>query len=316
MDIDITDKAMTSRLANFRPLVSEFHSGLKAFQDSGKRFRILKTIHPSDSFPQEPNSAPSEAESPKTLFILDSSFNPPTTAHKSIAQSALSKPASGAFPRPHRLLLLFATLNADKAAMPASSEQRLTLMSIFASDLIESLNANQDEFSVVPIDIGVTTDPYYTDKSTAIETEGPEWYATRPKHIHLVGFDTLKRLFATKYYPKYDPPFSALNPYFDVGHRLRVTLRPDDEFGNVEGQKAFLQKIADGEFEEDGAKKEWATQIDLVPPNPKIGVSSTKIRKAAEAGKWDELAELTTPSVAAWVRHERLYESDESAKMA
>jgi nicotinamide-nucleotide adenylyltransferase len=310
------DEAMASRLANFRPLVSELHSALKAFQDSGRRFKILKTIHPSNQFPQDPINAPLEADSPRTLFILDSSFNPPTIAHKSIAQSALRKTESDAFPTPHRLLLLFATLNADKAAAPASSEQRLTLMSVFATDLIESLNASHDEYSAVPIDIGVTTDPYYTDKSAAIETEGREWYPTQPKHIHLVGFDTLKRLFATKYYPKYDPPFSALNPYFDVGHRLRVTLRPDDDFGNVDEQKAFLQKIADGEFEKDGAKREWAKQIELVPPSPKVGVSSTKIRRAAQAGKWDELAELTTPSVAAWVRHEMLYEGDESAKMA
>ena len=312
----MTDEAMASRLVNFRPLVSELQSALKAFQDSGRKFRILKTIYPSSQFPQDPNNAPSGADSPRTLFILDSSFNPPTIAHKSIAQSALRKTASDAFPEPHRLLLLFATLNADKAAAPASSEQRLTLMSIFATDLIESLNASQDEFSVVPIDIGVTTDPYYTDKSAAIETEGQEWYPTQPKHIHLVGFDTLKRLFATKYYPKCDPPFSALNPYFDVGHRLRVTLRPDNDFGSVDEQRAFLQKIADGELEKDGAKREWATQIDLVPPNPRVGVSSTKIRRAAQAGKWDELTELTTPGVAAWVRHEMLYESEENAQTA
>lgn len=187
-------------------------------------------------------------------------------------------------------------------------------MSIFARDLIESLQAHQED--PITVDIGVTKDPYYTDKSAAIETEGLEWYPAKPTHIHLVGYDTLKRLFATKYYQNFDPPFSALNPYFDVGHRLRVTFRPDDEFGDIDKQKAFLQKISDGEFEKDGAKREWAKQIELVPPNPKAGVSSTKIRKAAQAGRWDELAELTTPSVAAWVRHERLYEEDKDAKLS
>lgn len=185
---------------------------------------------------------------------------------------------------------------------------------MFASDLAETLKANAQEYSQAAIDIGVTTDPYYTDKSAAIETEGLEWYPPQPKHTHLIGFDTLQRLFAAKYYPNHDPPFSALNPYFDVGHRLRVTLRPDDAYGSPDEQRAFLQKIADGESADQGAKKEWAGQIELVPPNPKVGVSSTKIRKAAQAGKWDELAELTTPSVAAWVRHERLYESEASAR--
>jgi nicotinamide-nucleotide adenylyltransferase len=305
---------MASRLANFRPLVAEFGSALKTFQDSGARFQVLKTTTSDNWSPQDPKNV--TTNSPQTLFILDSSFNPPTVAHLSIAQSALRLSSTKYFQEPHRLLLLFATSNADKAASPASFDQRLTLMSIFASDLAEILNKNPQEYSPAAIDIGVTTDPYYTDKSAAIETEGLEWYPTKPKHIHLVGFDTLKRLFAAKYYPKFDPPFSALNPYFDFGHRLRVTLRPDDDSGNTDEQKAFLWKIAEGELEKEGAKREWAEQIELVSPNPKVGVSSTKIRKAAQDGKWNELTELTTPSVAAWVRHERLYESNQSARMA
>ena len=303
-------------LASFRPLIAEFRSALSAFQDSGSKIQILKTIYPANVFPQEPK-APSDSDSPRTLFILDSSFNPPTVAHKSIAQSALRKTSSDVFSKPHRLLLLFATMNADKAASPASFDQRLTLMSIFASDLVESLNANSEEYSVVPVDIGVTTIPYYNDKSTAIETEGQEWYSAKPKHIHLVGFDTLKRIFTAKYYPKFNPPFSALNPYFDAGHRFRVTLRPDDEYGNEDEQRALVQKLADGEFEDVGWKREWVKQIELVLPNPTVGVSSTKIRRAANAGQWNELAELTTPSVAAWVRNESLYKVDASGmKMA
>ena len=305
-----------SSLVSFRPLVAEFRSALKAFQDSGSRIQILKTIYPTNVFPQDPK-VPPESDSPRTLFILDSSFNPPTIAHKSIAQSALRKSSNDEFTKPHRLLLLFATMNADKAASPASFDQRLTLMSIFAADLVESLNANREEYSVVPVDIGVTTVPYYHDKTAAIETEGQVWYPAKPDNIHLVGFDSLKRIFATKYYTKFDPPFSALNQYFDAGHRLRVTLRPDDEYGTEDEQRAFVQKLADGDFEKDGGKREWAKQIELVLPNPMVGVSSTKIRRAAKAGQWDELAELTTPSVAAWVRNESLYKEDASgAKMA
>ena len=303
-------------LASFRPLVAEFRSALKAFQESGSKIQILKTVYPANVFPQEPNPS-SDSESPRTLFILDSSFNPPSIAHKSIAQSALRKSSDDSLSRPHRLLLLFATMNADKAASPASFDQRLTMMSIFAADLVESLKANIEEYSVVPVDIGVTTVPYYHDKTAAIETEGQIWYPSKPKNVHLVGFDSLKRIFAAKYYSKFDPPFSALNPYFDAGHQLRVTLRPDDEYGNEDEQRAFVQNLADGELEKDGGRRQWAKQIELVPPNPTVGVSSTKIRRAAKAGQWDELAELTTPSVAAWVRHESLYKDDATgAKMA
>jgi nicotinamide-nucleotide adenylyltransferase len=190
-------------------------------------------------------------------------------------------------------------------------------MCIFAKDLIDSLQSRADLFSIVPVDIGVTTVPYYTDKSAVIESEGSEWYPTKPKHIHLVGFDTLTRFFAAKYYQKFSPPFSALNPYFDGGHRLRVSLRPDDDYGDLDYQKGFLNELEGGKLEAEGAKREWTRQIDLVDPNPEAGVSSTKIRRAAKRGDWDEFCQLTTPNVAAWIRSESLYADDDTgAKMA
>ena len=312
----ITNDAMTSRLGAFRPLLSELSSALKSFQNSDSNFQILRTVHPRSSTPQEP-AIPSKDESPRTLFILDSSFNPPSVAHQTLAQSVLRKSSSDSFLKPHRLLLLFATMNADKAPSAASFDQRLTLMSIFATDLLEDLEAKSDEYSIVPVDIGVTKVPYYTDKSRAIEIEGVQWYPAKPKHIHLVGFDTLTRFFAAKYYQKFDPPFSALNPYFNAGHRLRVTLRPDEEYGSLDDQRAFLKRLEDGEMEKDGGKREWAKQVELVPPNPKARVSSTRIRKASKREDWDELDQLTTPLLAQWVKSEKLYEEDDKgAKMA
>lgn len=312
----MSNDSMSTRIANFRPLVTELGSALKNFQQSGSKFRVLKTVHPKNAKPEQPSS-PSPNESPRTLFILDSSFNPPSIAHRYISMAALQKSTSDSFPKPHRLLLLFATMNADKAPSAASFDQRLTLMCIFAQDLVESLKAKSEVYSVVPIDIGVTTVPYYTDKTAAIQEEGSEWYPSQPKHIHLVGYDTLVRLFNAKYYSKFDPPFSALNPYFDAGHRFHVTLRPDDEYGSEEEQKAFLKKIEDGELEDQGGKREWAKQIQLVPPHAEGGVSSTKIRKAAKRGDWAELNRLTLPTVGAWVKEEKIYaEDDRGAKMA
>ena len=315
-DATMTDGSMAFRISSFRPLVKDFNSTLRDFQDSNSNFRVLKTVLPSSRVPQEPVS-PNDNESPRTLFILDSSFNPPSIAHRALAQSALHKSSSDAFSKPHRLLLLFATMNADKAPSAAAFEQRLTLMSVFAGDLLESLKAQPDEFSVVSVDIGVTKVPYYTDKSAAIEKDGLPWYPAKPKHIHLVGFDTLTRFFGAKYYQKFDPPFSALDPYFDNGHQLQVTLRPDDDYGSIEDQKAFVNKLESGEMEKDGAKRSWAKQVELIPPNPKAGVSSTKIRKAAKRQDWDEVSQLCTPSIAEWVKSGKLYEEDDKgAKMA
>ncbi|RMZ02843.1 hypothetical protein D0862_05880 [Hortaea werneckii] len=310
----MTTDDMASRLSVYRSLVPQLSSALASFQSSGSKFKVLKTVHPTNLTPHDPQP-PINEESPRTLFILDSSFNPPSIAHQSLAQSALHKDSLDVFSKPHRLLLLFATMNADKAPSAAAFEQRLTLMTVFAGDLIQSLRAQSDKYSVVPVDIGVTTVPYYTDKSAAIASSA--WYPDSPKHIHLVGYDTLTRFFAAKYYKDFNPPFSALDPYFDAGHRLRVTLRPDDDYGSEAEQRAFAQSLEKGDMEKDGGKREWAKQLDLVPPNPKAGVSSTKVRKAAKAGEWSKVHELCTEGVMQYVKSEKLYdEDDRGAKMA
>lgn len=304
---------------------------------------------------------------PKTLFILDSSFNPPSIAHAALAQSAFlddcnssssSQPSQPSqqqkekekkeYESPHRLLLLFAVTNADKIAAPASFEHRLAMMTVFARDLQdffasltergqgqgqeqeqkeeqkqhkdENENEEQKEKQHPPmaIDIGVTKYPFYTDKSRAIESEG---YPTHPRHIHLLGYDTLTRIFTAKYYiqQNFNPPFAALQPYFDKGYELRVTLRPDSSSSSAgptssvekEDQKtSFLSNLTDprGEMQKNGAQALWARQIEFVSPqHAEMGVSSTRIREAVKRGEWEVVRELCTPRVAGWVEREGLY---------
>lgn len=297
-------------------LKTSLSTALKSFQQSNAKFRVLKTIQPSYLKPQDPIKL-QQKDAPKTLFILDSSFNPPSTAHLALAQSVLKDSIISKHAGPHRLLLLFSTSNADKAPSPASFDHRLAMMTVFSQDLLSSIPPNH---TPVPIDIGVTTAPYYTDKSAAIESvDGQEWYSSEHvHHVHLIGYDTLIRFFGAKYYAeKFDPPFSALNPFFDAGHRLRVTLRPQDsEGGSVEEQKAFVKRLEDGEMEADGGEREWAKQVELVEPTPEAGISSTKIREAAKVGDVKTEERLCTPSVAEWVQREGLYteESSEAKK--
>lgn len=315
-----TDSEMATRIQHFRTLLPDLTSSLKNFQSHPtSKFRILKTLTSTTPVPQDPSPPKSDNDSPQTLFILDSSFNPPSIAHKTLALSVLEQAYAKKYPPPHRLLLLFAVMNADKAPSPAAFEQRLAMMTVFARDLLDEVSSQQGDSSYikVPIDIGVTKAPYYTDKSTAIETDGSEWYPSKPKHVHLVGFDTLTRFFNPKYYQQHSPPLSALEPYFGKGHRLRVTMRPDDEYGSVEDQRAFVKKLEDGEMEGEGGKREWAQCVELVEPNAEVGVSSTKIRKAAKAGDWEVVGKLCTPGVREWVKEGGLYEDDDrGAKMA
>lgn len=311
---------MASTRSIYKSLPGHLTTALKDFQSSSSTFRLLQTVHPNNLTPQP--ATPPTTNQPQTLIILDSSFNPPSIAHQTLALTALHKKSKSVSETsgPHRLLLLFSTMNADKAPSAASFDQRLTLMTIFAVDLLRNLQSHPDSssYTIPPIDIGVTTAPYYTDKSLAISSspEGKHWYPSSPKHIHLLGYDTLTRFFAPKYYRSFSPPLSALEPYFAAGHGLRATLRPDDAYGSEEQQRAFVRRLADGEMEGEGGKREWAGQVELVEATPQAGVSSTVIRRAAKEGDWGVVGELCTPSVAEWVREEGLYEGDaRGAKM-
>jgi nicotinamide-nucleotide adenylyltransferase len=314
---------MASTRSLYKSLPAHLSTALKDFQSSSSTFRLLQTVHPHNLTPQPatpPTKETKDEPQPKTLLILDSSFNPPSTAHQTLATTALHKtsPSITSTPGPHRLLLLFSTMNADKAPSAAPFDQRLTLMTIFAVDLLKALQSNPDSasYTIPAIDIGVTTAPYYSDKSLAItdSPEGQKWYPSAPQHIHLIGFDTLTRFFAPKYYQSFSPPLSALAPYFEAGHRLRATLRPDDAYGSEAEQRAFVQNLADGGLEAEGGKREWAECVELVNATPKAGVSSTVIRKAAKAGEWGVVGELCTEGVAGWVREEGLYEDDAEGK--
>jgi nicotinamide-nucleotide adenylyltransferase len=294
---------MSVTTSSLRHMLPQLETALKSFQASDSKFRIVQSINPSST---------STRPSPKTLFILDSSFNPPSRAHLALATCALQASSTKQHQPPFRLLLLFSTNNADKAPAAASFPQRLALMTIFAQDLLRHLQstAGDEEYSLPAVDICLTTAPYYTDKSLAISQQAIEHYPDSPRHVHLLGFDTITRFFAAKYYPKFDPPLSALNPYFDEGHRLRVTLRPSDDYGTVESQQEFIDNLARGGMEAEGGKREWASQIEVVHAEEGVGVSSTKVRNAAKKQDWHEVRQLCTEGVSKAVMENTIYEAN------
>jgi nicotinamide-nucleotide adenylyltransferase len=303
---------MASRVKILKSLLPELESALHSFTSSPSRFRIVRTVNPTSTLPE-------------TLYILDSSFNPPSIAHLALARSALIHP-SPSDDAPYRLLLLFSTANADKTPDPSKFAHRIALMTLFAEDLHKSLTDTSATNAVdakgitgVTIDIGLTKEPYYSDKSDAIANTAPSPYPKDVTHVHLIGYDTLIRFCNPKYYPKYDPPLSALAPFFENGHKLRVMQRPYDknddsskEFGTIDEQKAYLKKLSDGEREHEGFRKEWAENIDMVEGGNGVGVSSTRLRNAARDGAWGTVEELSTEGVAAWVKETGLYSEEAS----
>ncbi|KAL8793377.1 MAG: hypothetical protein Q9195_004055 [Heterodermia aff. obscurata] len=283
-----------------RSLLPTFRTALESFASSTSSFQILRSIPPTASTP------------PKTLYVLDSSFNPPTRAHLHIAVTALLNDERARVEPVKRLLLLLATQNADKAPKPASFEQRLVMMSIFAEDLVSSvqgqLPGDPEGNKGLVVEVGVIKSPLYLDKTAVIEQSGQYGKANAgPEQVHLIGFDSLIRLFDTKYYP----PHHTLHPLEAIfsKHRIRATKRTGGEWGDRRVQDAYLQALANGDRENEGAKRQWATRIDLVDNtsgNEEV-ISSTKVRNAVKNRDGQALNRLVTDGVKDWVLDQKLY---------
>ncbi|KAK5414759.1 hypothetical protein LTR06_004574 [Exophiala xenobiotica] len=331
-------------MASLQTLRSQFTQSLKDFASSpSSTFKILNSIPPSSP----PSSSPI-----RTLYVLDSSFNPPSKAHLALVKNALrasSKVISAASksqqnendlspgpPPSHtrpRVLFLLATVNADKSPEPAAFPDRLVMMTLMAEELRGSFHSSSVSSPGVDIDIGVTKEPYFIDKATSIDESGV--YTTHSpnpeehfEQIHLTGFDTLVRIFTAKYYPKHKPPLSALEPFL-TRHRVRATVRVDEkspsknlqqtttagggrDLSSIDGQKAYLKGLGNGDLEAEGMKGEWAERVELVvdETGETEGVSSTKIRNAVKEGKWDDVDGLVGREVGEWVRERGLYKEE------
>lgn len=280
-------------------LVSNFTRALKTFQLSKNSFTVLCSLPgPSQPVPRPPQ------ETPQTLLVLDSSFNPPTLAHQRMALSALREKR---YASSSRVLLLLAINNADKAPKPASFPQRLAMMYIFALDLLAALDADTG----AEVDLAVTTEPYFSVKSNAIKTGGFYGEDTENmEQIFLTGFDTLIRIFDPKYYPN-DSMKQALDPFFAYS-KLRVTMRTDADWGGAAEQIAYLEDLKNGKLEGVGGRKEWATRVEMVEGRQEGDeiISSTKVRDAVQSEDWDKLRSFVSDDITNWVKLEKLYRED------
>lgn len=287
-------------MSKLEEMHSAFPAALQSFASSNTSFQVLRSI-------------PAVVSSPsRTLYVLDSSFNPPTRAHLKIATSAILDDEKAQEEPMKRLLLLLATQNADKAPKPASFEHRLTMMSIFAEDLVRSVQEQDSDARKGPltlvVDVGVIKTPLYLDKASVIDQSGQ--YGEKnggPEQVHLTGYDSLIRLLDTKYYPP-DHTLHPLQSLFSK-HRIRATRRIGDKWGGREEQDAYLQALANGDRESEGASKQWVARIDLVDGTSEgeEAVSSTKVRDAAKSRDSEALGKLVTDGVREWILAQNLY---------
>ncbi|KAK4130266.1 Nucleotidylyl transferase [Trichocladium antarcticum] len=333
----VAEHPMPSQLpTSARSLVAFFSRALLSFQSSNSKLSVICTAPPPhrDGVDHgQPEPVPPQSR-PRTLIVLDSSFNPPTRAHLRLATSAIHDLAHEKGQRlgALRLLLLLSVNNADKAAKPAAFDKRLAMMWAFVRDLRRGL---QDEPGLaledthgeaLGVDLGLSTLPYFHDKSTALADSG--FYSGyesgegvgHTEQVFLVGYDTLLRIFNPKYYgpaesatqldsAEASPMQNALGPFFNRA-RLRVTMRPGDEWGDADEQTAYLGNLLRAEgLSRAGGHKDWASRIEMVE-GPKAEadiISSTHARAAARDRDLDKLGLMVTPEVKWWIEQGELY---------
>ena len=124
---------------------------------------------PKAVFIREPN------QSGRSL-ILDASFNPPTLAHRALAESAAEAANASS------ILLQLSVANVDKTVTSADLGQRLFMLELMAQ--------GHDH-------VGITgcSHARFIDKAVAIRELSPGLHP-----IFAIGYDTLVRLFDEKYY--------------------------------------------------------------------------------------------------------------------
>jgi nicotinamide-nucleotide adenylyltransferase len=285
--------------ARNKHLLAFFSRSLNNFQSSSSPFQILYTLLPHEAQQQLDNPGPLPPSQPVPhLTILDSSFNPPTAAHRDMALSATtSNPSSS----PSRILLLLAVQNADKAPRPAPFEQRLCMMEALAREILLHHHDGTGAGSVAAVDVGVTTQPYFHDKARAVRESG--FYAGLGDMTFLAGFDTLIRVLNPRYYGGEEGMAEALDPFFGMS-KLRVTMRPGGGWGGVEEQEGYLGGLQGGR----GYRTEWSGRIEMVEGSGgSVGVSSSRVRELVSQGKTQDLESLVGRDVEQFIRVEELY---------
>ena len=282
-----------------------YKSTLQSFTSSNDDFQNLYVASKSGS-DGEPPSSSSPLKHLTTLYVLDSSFNPPTKAHLTLARNALLHDHGTQKAGSYRMLFLLATINADKPTKPAPFEDRLVMMSLLANQLAAEFS-DQD----LEVDVGVTKKPFYMDKAVAIDDAGVYGGA---QQVHITGYDTIVRIFNAKYYPE-ESGLRVLEPFLGK-HRLRVCYRiGDDEAKDRAEQDQYVEGIGNGRREDEGMKKEWRKHVELVDDAAEVkGVSSTKVRQAAVDRRKQDLEPILGKDIAEYVWSSELYTDAESVK--
>ncbi|KZT41863.1 Nucleotidylyl transferase [Sistotremastrum suecicum HHB10207 ss-3] len=172
---------------------------------------------------------------PVRISVLDSSFNPPTLAHFALATAPLPKHDGGEHTGRTEgydgQMLLLSVRNADKSLKPgdATFVQRLDLMVRLAKAIESRPSSSPGGVAVACID-----EPIFAQKAPKLNASLSErlrsFAISTSSHSipsiqfdFLVGYDTLERLFAERYYASHDHMLKT----------LRIFLSPQEQNSRI-----------------------------------------------------------------------------------
>ncbi|KAF9065095.1 hypothetical protein BDP27DRAFT_1332500 [Rhodocollybia butyracea] len=197
-------------------LSSSIRSALQRLQTGSVSppVEVLWASHPS--WPLS-NGIPSSVLRTIRISVLDSSFNPPTLAHSALADtpalgSSEDRSEAGAEGSEYDAkLLLLSVRNADKQLKSgdATYVQRVEMMIELAKDLQEShcstSAGNVCSVRCPSVAVAIIDEPTFVGKSRLLQAFLREKLQNQPSPpetqlTFLLGYDTLERLFAPKYY--------------------------------------------------------------------------------------------------------------------
>ncbi|KAF9648675.1 hypothetical protein BDM02DRAFT_3269269 [Thelephora ganbajun] len=189
--------------------------------------------------------------SPLRISILDSSFNPPTLAHLALANA----PNPFSLPSDYDAkLLLLSVRNADKLHQEGDAAlfQRAEMMSLLATRIHHNNSGSPPNIAV-----GLVNEPTLIAKSSALRrflhdrlaelTSNPS-YSLSIQFTFLMGFDTLERVLAPRYYPSEGEMHRMLGIFLSQqGDDARIICARrfvdgrDGEIDSLPGAKPYLE---------------------------------------------------------------------------
>lgn len=214
------------------------------------------------------------------MSILDSCFNPPSLAHYAMATHDLPH---GHPPYNARLLLL-SSRNVDKEELQGDSslKQRLAMMELEAKRMVK-------EEGSVPTAVASLAAATFAEKAPIVLDylrERSHSAENRYTLVFYIGFDTVVRLFAKRYYQDSDAEMERILHEFFVTNGCEVVCarRPVEDVAqkDVAGQEeqAFLEKPLVKHYLD-------AKKLHVVDIPGTAGISSTKIRTAFKEARSD-----------------------------